>query len=248
MAAVVSVEGKRVALPDEVVNAGDRAIRAVLAANGWPEIESAHVQVVGGAGTQPPHRRFRELTYEARARRIAREVRHARSAATLKRALLKGLEFHAQNERGYHGFVRIHARAIYKLVLTRREKVELRREMLATPVHLKTVTELEKELAEFAKEEKAEMGELMEMAEQILIAEHPDDLHMRTLSCASCYSELIENVLYERSNPRHAPRRRPSQTTRSNRQAPGGAWPSTPRPMPMAHPFSGFDQTLKRAS
>ncbi|MGH9759845.1 MAG: hypothetical protein ACREDR_15945 [Blastocatellia bacterium] len=45
--AVVHIEGKTVTLPDEVVNAGDAAIRRVLEANGFPAVENAEITVEG---------------------------------------------------------------------------------------------------------------------------------------------------------------------------------------------------------
>lgn len=51
--AVVKIEGKEVTLDDDVVKAGDKAIRAVLAANGFPAVENAHIEIVGGKGGAP---------------------------------------------------------------------------------------------------------------------------------------------------------------------------------------------------
>ena len=46
--AIVKIEGKEVTLPDDVVNAGHQAIRAVLSANGFPAVENADIQIEGG--------------------------------------------------------------------------------------------------------------------------------------------------------------------------------------------------------
>lgn len=51
--AVVKIEGKEITLPDDVVKAGDGAIRAVLAANGFPAVENAAIEIVGGKGGAP---------------------------------------------------------------------------------------------------------------------------------------------------------------------------------------------------
>jgi hypothetical protein len=51
--AIVKIEGKEITLPDDVVKAGDKAIRAVLAANGFPAVENADIQIVGGKGGAP---------------------------------------------------------------------------------------------------------------------------------------------------------------------------------------------------
>ena len=51
--ALVKIEGKEVTLPDDVVKAGEKAIRAVLAANGFPAIENADIQIVGAKGGAP---------------------------------------------------------------------------------------------------------------------------------------------------------------------------------------------------
>jgi hypothetical protein len=51
--AVVKIEGKEITLPDDVVKAGDKAIRAVLAANGFPAVENADIQIVGGKQGAP---------------------------------------------------------------------------------------------------------------------------------------------------------------------------------------------------
>jgi hypothetical protein len=45
--AIVKIEGKEIPLPDDVVNAGDKAIRAVLAASGFPAVENADIQIKG---------------------------------------------------------------------------------------------------------------------------------------------------------------------------------------------------------
>lgn len=45
---VVKIEGKEITLPDDVIRAGDKAVRAVLAANGFPAVENADIQIVGG--------------------------------------------------------------------------------------------------------------------------------------------------------------------------------------------------------
>src|SRR5947209_11284952 len=45
--AIVKIEGKEITLPDDVVKAGDGAIRAVLAANGFPAVENADIQIAG---------------------------------------------------------------------------------------------------------------------------------------------------------------------------------------------------------
>ena len=46
--AVVKIEGKEITLPDDVVKAGEIAIRAVLAANGYPAVENSDIRIVGG--------------------------------------------------------------------------------------------------------------------------------------------------------------------------------------------------------
>ena len=46
--AVLRIEGKEITLPDDVVNAGEAAIRAMLAANGFPAIENANVDIIEG--------------------------------------------------------------------------------------------------------------------------------------------------------------------------------------------------------
>lgn len=51
--AEVKIEGKSVTLPDDVVKAGPDAIRAVLAANGFPAVEKAHIEIVGAKGGAP---------------------------------------------------------------------------------------------------------------------------------------------------------------------------------------------------
>ena len=51
--ATIKIEGKEVTLPDDVVKAGDGAIRAVLAANGFPAVEGAHIEIEGGKGGAP---------------------------------------------------------------------------------------------------------------------------------------------------------------------------------------------------
>jgi hypothetical protein len=42
-----------VTLPDDVVNAGHQAIRAVLSANGFPAVENADIQIEGGKKGAP---------------------------------------------------------------------------------------------------------------------------------------------------------------------------------------------------
>ena len=51
--ATIKIEGKEVTLPDDVVKAGEDAIRAVLAANGFPAVEGAHIEIEGGKGGAP---------------------------------------------------------------------------------------------------------------------------------------------------------------------------------------------------
>jgi hypothetical protein len=51
--ATIKIEGKEVTLPDDVVKAGEGAIRAVLAANGFPAVEGAHIEIEGGKGGAP---------------------------------------------------------------------------------------------------------------------------------------------------------------------------------------------------
>lgn len=41
--AIVQIEGKEITLPDDVVKAGTEAVRAVLAASGFPAVENAHI-------------------------------------------------------------------------------------------------------------------------------------------------------------------------------------------------------------
>jgi hypothetical protein len=49
----VKIEGKEVTLPDDVVKAGQDAIRAVLSANGFPGAGEAHIEIVGGKEGAP---------------------------------------------------------------------------------------------------------------------------------------------------------------------------------------------------
>jgi hypothetical protein len=51
--AVVKVEGKEITLPDDVVKAGIPAIKALLAVNGFPAIENAHIEIEGGQNGAP---------------------------------------------------------------------------------------------------------------------------------------------------------------------------------------------------
>jgi hypothetical protein len=51
--AIVKVEGKEVTLPDDVVKAGKAAIKALLAVNGFPAIENAHIEIAGGENGAP---------------------------------------------------------------------------------------------------------------------------------------------------------------------------------------------------
>src|ERR1051325_8040879 len=51
--ATIKIEGKEVTLPDDVVKAGPDAIRAVLAANGFPAVEGAHIEIEGGKSGAP---------------------------------------------------------------------------------------------------------------------------------------------------------------------------------------------------
>lgn len=51
--AIVKVEGKEITLPDDLVKAGIPAIKAVLATNGFPAIENADIEIVGGANGAP---------------------------------------------------------------------------------------------------------------------------------------------------------------------------------------------------
>lgn len=44
---VIRIEGKDVTIDDDVIKAGERAIRAVLGANGFPDIERARIQLPG---------------------------------------------------------------------------------------------------------------------------------------------------------------------------------------------------------
>jgi Uma2 family endonuclease len=48
--AVLRIEGKEIMLPEDVVKGGEAAIRAVLAANGFPAIENADIKIVEGEG------------------------------------------------------------------------------------------------------------------------------------------------------------------------------------------------------
>lgn len=43
--AIVKIEDKEITLPDDVVKAGVEAVRAVLAANGFPAVENADIQL-----------------------------------------------------------------------------------------------------------------------------------------------------------------------------------------------------------
>jgi len=52
--AVVEIEGKKITLPDDVVRAGDKAIRSVLAANGFPAIENAEIKIEGSKSGGAP--------------------------------------------------------------------------------------------------------------------------------------------------------------------------------------------------
>ncbi len=51
--AIIKIEGKEVHLDDEVIKAGDKAIRAVLAANGFPAVENARIEIVGAQNGAP---------------------------------------------------------------------------------------------------------------------------------------------------------------------------------------------------
>lgn len=48
--AVLRIEGKEIMLSEDVVKGGEAAIRAVLAANGFPAIENVHIKIVEGEG------------------------------------------------------------------------------------------------------------------------------------------------------------------------------------------------------
>lgn len=51
--AVVEIEGKQITLPDDIVKAGDGAIRAMLASNGFPAVENADIKIIGGKQGAP---------------------------------------------------------------------------------------------------------------------------------------------------------------------------------------------------
>lgn len=51
---IVKIEGKEITLPEDVVKAGVQAIRAVLAANGFPAIENAHIEIEGASAPGAP--------------------------------------------------------------------------------------------------------------------------------------------------------------------------------------------------
>jgi Uma2 family endonuclease len=48
--AVLRIEGKEIILPEDVAKAGEAAIKAVLAANGFPAIENVDIEIVEGKG------------------------------------------------------------------------------------------------------------------------------------------------------------------------------------------------------
>jgi hypothetical protein len=48
--ATVRIEGKEITLPDDVVRAGAEAVRAVLAASGFPAVENAHILMPDSPG------------------------------------------------------------------------------------------------------------------------------------------------------------------------------------------------------
>src|SRR5438309_10830820 len=47
---VLRIEGKEIMLPEDVVKGGEAAIRAMLAANGFPAIENVDIKIVEGEG------------------------------------------------------------------------------------------------------------------------------------------------------------------------------------------------------
>ena len=51
---IVKIEGKDVTVPDDVINAGAEAVRAVLAASGFPAVENADIQIESPARDGAP--------------------------------------------------------------------------------------------------------------------------------------------------------------------------------------------------
>lgn len=124
------------------------------------------------------------ISYEQRARDLARRIASAFPQQELRQLLLEGLRLH--RERGLETFLRTHCRLIYRVVLTRREKAFVRAEM-----GLWVAPEaLEAEVLEAEGEEAAD--KVREWGD------HNSPYHFPSTGCQLCYASLLDVVLRRR--------------------------------------------------